>query len=290
MAGTLNSVGLHLAGANSQKTAVVQLESGSEFGPVIIKQVYEKIGSFGSVFSDERVLDVLAHLPEVPHVFVDCPLTLPPCAACTRPVCPGVNACNDLSVAYMLSLWQRTRSRGGRRRRRPLNPQIQRLWDMVQWSRGPEVRAEPSFSANIFPLVIRAQTFARRMKAAYPQTSLLETSVIHILEGIAPVLGCFPGTLHQKYRLFGTGRKTREDILAAMILRGLVARPLSQQQELHGKVTASIENFHAFLCAWTSAMYSWGYILGPPPGYIEGEGWVYLPDPARMRASMLPSA
>ena len=45
--------GLHLAGANANKTALVTLAGDLAFGPVNIEKVYGKIGSFGTLFSDE---------------------------------------------------------------------------------------------------------------------------------------------------------------------------------------------------------------------------------------------
>jgi hypothetical protein len=279
----MNFVGIHLSGANSQKTTVVLAEGGARFGPLIIKQVYEKIGSFGSVFSDDRVIEVLSHFPKYSHIFLDCPLTLPPCAACTRPECPGVKGCNDLSVAYMLSLGQGMKEDFPGRRKRPLNPQSQRLWDMVQSARNPKERLEPSFHANIFPLVVRAKAFERRVKAANPSVKVLETSVGHVLKAIAPVLGLYPRDLGQKYRQFGTGRKTREEILAAMTKRGWILDDSNHQGNEQSLITESVENFHAMICAWISVLHARGQTQERPKNFVDHEGWVFLPELTLLR-------
>src|SRR4051812_37782130 len=83
-------VGIHLSGSNAHKTACVILQGTPLFEPLRVSKLYEKIGSSGSLFSDERLVEILLRETPVETVFVDCPLTVPPCVACERAVCPGV--------------------------------------------------------------------------------------------------------------------------------------------------------------------------------------------------------
>src|SRR5262249_33428731 len=123
--------GVHLSGPNANKTALAVLVGDPRKSPLKIAKVYEKIGAFGTLFSDERLAHILTLDGPFAEVFIDCPLTVPPCVACQRPMCPGVVKCDDVSVAYMLAISSKVRRRGARKAR-PVNPQSQRLWDVMQ--------------------------------------------------------------------------------------------------------------------------------------------------------------
>ncbi len=125
----LRHIGIHLSGPNSHKTSIVCLEGDLHHEPLTVVKVYEKIGSFGSLFSDDRIVEMIRHLGPAEEAFVDCPLTVPPCVACVRSSCPGVKGCEDITVAYMMHLASLIDQTKGKRRK-PLNPQSQRLWDV----------------------------------------------------------------------------------------------------------------------------------------------------------------
>ncbi len=267
--------GLHLSGSNASKTAMVVLEGRSFETPLVIRQVYEKIGSFGSLFSDERLLEALVHTGPFAHVFTDCPLTVPPCVACTRPVCPGAVKCEDVAVAVMLNVSNRLRSKGGKRSR-PVNPQSQRLWDVLRLDSELEERAEPSYSANLAPLVARARSLQRRLNAVEPKIVLKETSVASALEMLRPGLR-FKSNAKILYRNFENGRVHREQVMAALERnRWIQFCPDSGEQK--ESVLAHVECFEAFICALVGALHDAGLTANQPTGFIESEGWVFLPD------------
>ncbi|MCX6116767.1 MAG: hypothetical protein NT027_04445 [Proteobacteria bacterium] len=181
--------GLHLSGANARKSAVVllQLHRPSEDHAALnisLLSVYEKIGSSGSLFSDDRILNILSGASRIVEAIVDCPLTEPPCVSCVRPVCPGAVRCEDVSVAMMLS-HESQRGRKGAHKLRPVNPQQQRLWDIMYARHGAFGNLEPSYSANMAPLVVRARTLARRLKSELPDLSLRETNIAILVAQLA---------------------------------------------------------------------------------------------------------
>ena len=266
--------GVHLSGPNANKTALVVLQGNPRERPLKIGKVYERIGTFGSLFSDERLVDILTHAGPFAEVFIDCPLTVPPCVACQRPVCPGAMKCDDVSVAYMLAISSRVRRRGARKAR-PVNPQSQRLWDALQLDEGPEERLEPFYSANQAPLVARARTLQRRLNSLTPVIELRETQVANALLALAAPLG-LPPTVRQSYRSFEEGLICRNNILRCMTEKGWLAR--AEMVEDLDTVCQSVEAFSAFVAALVGALYGAG-LTGPrPSGYIEGEGWVHLPE------------
>jgi len=267
--------GLHLSGSNASKTAMVVLEGRPFETPLVIRQVYEKIGSFGSLFSDERLLEALVHTGPFVHVFTDCPLTVPPCVACTRPVCPGAVKCEDVAVAVMLNVSNRLRSKGGKRSR-PVNPQSQRLWDVLRLDRELGDRTEPSYSVNLAPLVARARSLQRRLNAVLPRIELKETSVASALDLLQPSL-----RLRSKskilYRNFEKGRNLREQVLTALEQNRWVQSD-RESSEFRKSIVDHIECFEAFICALVSALHDAGLTANQPAGFVESEGWVYLPE------------
>ena len=96
-------LGIHLAGPNSEKTTIAAAQKNA-YSQYVITDIYEKIGSFGDLFSDDRLVDLIRYIGPYPVLFLDAPLSSPPCVSCVRSTCPGVVGCADLSVAYMLSI------------------------------------------------------------------------------------------------------------------------------------------------------------------------------------------
>lgn len=278
---------MHLSGPNAHKTALTVLKGDLRIGPLKIGKVYEKIGAFGTLFSDERLVEILNHGGPFAEVFIDCPLTLPPCVACQRPACPGAVQCDDVAVAFMLAISSKVRRRGARKAR-PVNPQSQRLWDVLQLEREVEERLEPSYSANLAPLVARARTLQRRLNALQPRVALRETSIAHTLEALAEPLELSP-EVRLNYRNFEIGRDCRGRILEAVIARGWIddhagaecalgdGGSLSDEDSVSERLSASVEVFHAFIAALVGALRFAGQTREKPSEYVEGEGWVYLP-------------
>lgn len=255
---------------------MVVLEGCSFETPLVIRQVYEKIGSFGSLFSDERLLEALIHTGPFAQVFTDCPLTVPPCVACTRPTCPGAIKCDDVAVAVMLSVSNRMRSKGSKRAR-PVNPQSQRLWDVMRLELESD-RAEPSYSANLAPLVTRARALQRRLNSVSPEIILKETSVGNALETLRAALKLKPN-IKILYRNFERGREFREKILDALERNRWIAFEDSEHSiQMEESILSGVECFEAFICALVGALHTAGLTKNQPVGFVESEGWVFLPE------------
>lgn len=261
-----NAIGIHLSGPNSAKTSVVIMTGAFLDGNLKMIHTFEKISSLGKLFSDERLVSLLNFF-DPSHVMIDCPINEPPCVVCTRPVCPGVNACEDIEV----NLMQVVSGSLKRRRKRSINPQTQRLWDVFQLQKNAHHLQEPTYSANMAPLVVRAKTLQRRLNAYEQIAPLKETSVALGLRRIAQFLGLAP-EVAQSYKAFAVGRKYRSLFLESMVKKGFIS--------LHGveDVERSVETFQAFIAALTAALEAQGLCEYPPSSYPDHSGWVYLPD------------
>jgi len=269
-----NTAGIHLSGPNSPKTSVVIMTGGFLEGNLKMLHVFEKIGAIGQLFSDERLYELLQHMQPA-EVLVDSPLTEPPCVACQRPVCPGVNACDDIAVAMMQSM-ANTHPKG-RHRKRPINPQSQRIWDVYRWFEADHHLQEPSYSANMAPLVVRGKTLQRRLNSLAVPILLKETSVPHGLRFLVEALG-LPQEYADQYRSFELGRFHRSEILESMFRKGWIA--LNEADTVEG----SVENFNAFIAAFTAALLMDGCCLMPHTQFFEQQGWVYLPNQQALSA------
>ena len=244
------------------------MTGGISEGNLKIIHVFDKIGAMGKLFSDERLLDILkATLPNL--AFVDCPLSEPPCVSCQRPSCPGVDACDDIGVAFMQSIVNTNEK--GRKRKRPINPQTQRLWDVKRWAEDSTTLQEPSYSANMAPLVVRAKTLQRRLFGWKADFLLRETSVPLSLRVLAQNID-FPMEWAFGYRSFGIGKDNRSKVLEALIKNGYLSVHHSEE------IIESSENFHSMICALIACMFEENMVELPGPGFSEEQGWVYLPE------------
>lgn len=277
--------GVHLSGPNANKTALAVLEGEALTQPLKLVKVYEKIGSFGTLFSDERLVEVLVYGGPFQQVFIDCPLTVPPCVACQRPTCPGAVKCDDLAVAYMLSISAQVRRRGARKAR-PVNPQSQRLWDVLQLVDQEAERLEPSYSSNMAPLVARARTLQRRLNSLSPQIVLRETAIAHALDAVSAALDLAPD-VRLTYRNFETGLEQRVQIVEALLDVGWLDEP-DEPDELCA-VTDTVEGFHAFIAALVGALYHSGLTAAAPKDFVQGEGWVHVPELDEAEPVVLPA-
>ncbi len=268
--------GIHLSGANAHKTSLVVLENAAGEFPLTIRKVYEKIGSLAGLFSDERIVDILVHEMDLRQIFVDCPLSVPPCVACRRDVCPGNTHCDDLSVAWMLALEAKI-PRKGARKHRPINTQSQRLWDVFNMFDADgdfkTKREEPSYSANLAPLVSRAQALCRRLRGAQIDVQVNETSIASTMSVVAAALGVKESVCTQ-YRRFENGRAHRMLILKALEEQHWIN---FDEWDTDDGDLSDVGNFSALISAWVGALYHKGLTNSRPDNFADNEGWVITP-------------
>lgn len=245
--------GLHLAGSNSNRTALVILNYSPREQKLIIKRVYEKIGSYGRLYSDDRLLKILAFEGEPHALIVDTPLSVPPCVRCVRPTCPGVNSCDDVEVAFLLSKSRVFNSRKKGRKVRPINPQCHRISDIDQMIKSWPQIIEPSYSSNLAPLVIRGQILQKRLRAEYPQLTLQETSIALSLQEYERKLEEKDGNW-VKYHDFYRGPEIRRSVFQLLLEKWF--SPQSDAEDLKIKIVSDISLFNAFICS-LNAYFFW---------------------------------
>lgn len=258
--------GIHLAGPNSTKTTLVIMTGHLGEGNLKISGIYDRMGTVSRLFSDDRLFEVLrSESPD--RVMIDSPLSVPPCVACTRPMCPGVNACEDIAVAFMAKMVD---TKSGKKKKKPMNPQTQRIWDVKEWYHWHPSLQEPTYSSNKAPLVVRALTLQRRLNSLEKPLVLHETSIPHALSVFVEQLG-MPRELAYQYRAFGVGREKRLAILQKLVDANLIDAKIPEE------VSATVETFSAFIAALIAGMEQRGLVTYPENEFLRDQGWVYLP-------------
>jgi hypothetical protein len=259
--------GIHLAGPNSTKTTLVIMTGHLGEGNLKISSIYDRMGTVHRLFSDDRLFDVLSsERPD--RVMIDSPLTVPPCVACTRVSCPGVNACEDIAVAYMQKLVDTQR---GKKKKKPMNPQTQRIWDVKEWYQWHPSLQEPTYSANKAPLVVRSLTLQRRLRSLQEPIRLYETSIPHALSVFVEQLA-LPTELGYQYRAFGIGREQRQKLMRALVQARII------DGHLMDEATASVETFSALVAAIMAGLELRDKVSRPENEFFTDQGWVYLPE------------
>ena len=96
--------GLHLTGINSNRSTMVLLSGGLLDKKLKLEAIFfEKLSCNSVVFSDDSIIGIVKRY-DIENICIDSPLTLPPCVACQREVCPGVDLCEDMTLSYMQSI------------------------------------------------------------------------------------------------------------------------------------------------------------------------------------------
>ena len=259
--------GLHLTGSNHNRTTLVLLEGDLLARKLKITDIFEKLNSTSMVFSDDRIIDIVSNYA-VESICLDSPLTLPPCVACQREICPGTDLCDDLSLSYMQSIISLAESR--KTRKKPFNPQTQRLWDVKEQLEDKE-GVEPSFCANQTPTVIRAQVLQKRLNYLEKAPFLYETSIKHLISSLAKLDPAFEN-VRANFLHTIDGLEFRKQLI--VLLNNFFEEDLLIRKEVYEK----LEIFAAFISSFVAICIEEGFCESPSNPYFVDQGWVWLID------------
>lgn len=272
-------LGLHLAGPNSEKSAIVAMKKNT-YNRYVILEAHEKIGSFGNLYSDDRILSIVEGLSPNSNIFTDAPLGAPPCVTCQLEACPGTSECDDVSVAYLLSLTNKFRELKKPRKKKPFNPQSHRVWDALNLIDGVPFSQEPSYSANRSPLYFRASVFRKRLAGLDASYSLKEASVLKSLFALLNYCSNFTQSEFfdssldfTSYKSFELGREVRSHILEIFIEASLV--DLSQTHQV--MLEKNLQLFNAYICSLVACLFAENKTTYPPEEFRGIDNWVYSP-------------
>lgn len=91
-------VGVDLGGGRGKTTAVAQLRVSAAGGAEVMN-VATRAGT--AAWTDASLLERLGEPTTEQVIAIDAPLAAPSCGRCERPVCPGMEACEEPAVAWL---------------------------------------------------------------------------------------------------------------------------------------------------------------------------------------------
>ena len=232
------------------------------------------------MYSDDRILNIIENLSPKSNIFTDAPLGAPPCVTCQLEACPGTSECEDVSVAYLLSLTNKFREVKKPRKKKPFNPQSHRVWDALNLIDGMPFSQEPSYSSNRSPLYVRASVFRKRLSGLDRSYSLKEASVLKSLFALINHCSEIIQSDYSEssldftlYKSFEFGREVRSQILEIFIEASLV--DLSQTHQV--MLEKNIQLFNAYICGLVSCLFEENRTTHPPDEFSGIDSWVYSP-------------
>jgi hypothetical protein len=271
-------LGLELAGAKNQKTAVAALEYYPKGKKIFLLDIFERMPS-----GDQALLDLIEELqPEsrsearmsgVARMGVNVPLELPPCLTCTKKTCILQQKCVAGAVDWMHKITHAAQAGGARVNE--FTPYTQRpveLWiryeilPLLPVSHRFEV--DEALGGNKAPLTARMHFLKRHLKKI-PLSEVWPKLSIAIL---AKQLGISKRTI-SRYRQLEEGMHAREEILETLAEN----RQIFIYERDVRKLSSSLAAFDAFVCAYTAVLADQDLCAEMPKGFPVSSGWVDFP-------------
>ncbi len=275
-------LGLELAGAKNQKTAIAVLEYYPREQKVFLLDVYDRISGHDDQTGDEALLETIREAAasergRVTKMGVNVPLDLPPCIPCTKKTCMMVAKCTDPTIK-----WMREQTRKASENRdldiavKEITPYTQRPFEI--WARYqilPKLaeafrfEVDEALGGNRAPLTARMH-FLKHHLTGIP---LVEVWPKLMISSIATALG-LPKRLILNYRKLEEGYAARVELLETIAMKKGV---FIYDRDLK-KLGASLTAFDAFICAYSAVLSDRDMTVKPPKGYPKTGGWVeYFP-------------
>jgi hypothetical protein len=269
-------LGLELAGAKNQKTAIAALEYYPKGNKTFLVEIYDRFPS-----GDQALLQLLDELkPSTPRsgrMGVNVPLELPPCVSCTRKTCPTAQHCNVESVKWMRELTTQAEHelKNSKIRVHEFTPYTQRpveLW--IRYEVLPKLppshrfEIDEALGGNKAPLTARMNFLKRHLKdirlsEVWPKLSIAI---------LAQQMGISKRTI-ARYRHLEDGVHAREEILETM---SETYRIFFYERDVQ-KLAHSLAAFDAFVCAYTALLSDLNHCAEVPDGFPLASGWVDYP-------------
>ncbi|HLD99089.1 MAG TPA: DUF429 domain-containing protein [Bdellovibrionota bacterium] len=290
-------LGLELAGAKNQKTALAVLEYYPTEQKVFLLDIYDRIAMEERESSDEALIALIEEFkpgvgPEagrqVSKIGVNVPLMLPPCAACVRKACPMPAKCSVPAVRWMRGVTRKAARRPSTKKTvREFTPYTQRPIELhMRYEVMPGLplshrfEIDEALGGNRAPLTARMNFLLRHLAGGsgwIDAGDLDRAGVIEIWPKLSvALLGIelgIPKRTISQYRHLEQGGHSREEILEALVEKhGLFV----YDRDLR-KLSQSLACFDAFICAYTALLADIGKCVKSPAGFPVKSGWINFP-------------
>lgn len=269
-------LGLELAGAKNQKTALAALEFYPKEHKLFLLDIFEKVSGYSaethaqSQTNDEALLELVRELNEDRDdvvMGVNVPLDLPPCVTCSRRTCPMPRRCTVPAVR-----WMREQARRHADGKSPdFTPYTQRpveLWlkhhVIARLPESHRFEVDETLGGNKAPLTVRMNFLKRHL----PDMKLLEVSPKLSVASLG-----LSRRLVTSYRNLEAGAQAREEILEALAEKhGIFVYERDAR-----KLSHNLASFDAFICAFTAVLADLNLCAKAPAGFPAGWTWTTYP-------------
>lgn len=268
-------VGVDLGGGKGKTTAVALLRPPPHPGaPLVIERLEPRRGV--EPLFDDNLLPWLRELGPEALLAVDAPLTLPACLRCQVPVCPGLAACVDPSVAVMRALTG-DGSAQARRSKPAFTPYTQRATEVYLHHRHGLVPRE-TLGQGMGPLTARAQHLVRALGDTHRVgENLIEVyprATLRWLPQLSRLRAERATELSRRYKKHVDERETRVRILDELSAYVEFSPGIWREE-----CVRSDHHFDAVICALTG--YLWAAEAWQLPPEVRelphADGWIWTP-------------
>ncbi len=280
-------LGLDLAGAKNNKTAIAVLEYYPKEGKTFLLDIHDRIpeekapdvpqaasqkGNFTS--GDAALLALLEELRTgVSLIGVNVPLELPPCITCTRKSCRDNDQCAGPAVQWMKEISRKaTRAHVKVLEFTPYTQRPVELW--VRYQILPKLHPYERFEidetlgGNRAPLTARMHFIQKHLSGLH----LVEVWPKLSIALLAREIGLSKRTV-MAYRQLEEGIQAREEILEHLADRADV---FIYERDIR-KLAHNLPAFDAFFCAYTALLRGLDRTAEIPAGFPDSGGWVHYP-------------
>jgi hypothetical protein len=269
-------LGLELAGAKNQKTAIAALEYYPREQKIFLLDIYDRISGHDDQTGDEALLELLEELrPGVARIGVNVPLTLPPCVTCTRRVCPLPAKCTVPAVRQMREYARRETGRGPAARGREFTPYTQRPIEL--WIRRKVLGGLPESHQFVVDEALGGNKAPLTARMHFLKWHLSDFKVVEAWPKLTVALLSAEFGVHR--RTIESYRRLEEGVHARAELLEKIAEECGifiYERDLR-KLSHSLTAFDAFICAYTALLSDSGHCVKMPPGFPASSGWVEFP-------------
>lgn len=313
---TRRYLGLELAGAKNQKTALAALEFYPKEKKIFLLDIYDKItghraagepahphgthhpahaahtsgplshsGPYGlTTAGDEALVELLHELtddvdPRSVKMGVNVPMQLPPCIACSRKSCQKPTACTVASVKWM---------REANRKAEKLAKTDARLPRVTEFTTYTQRPVELWVRYHVMSKLPESHRFEideslggnkapLAARMHFLQRHLEELAMVEVWPKLTIALLAL--ALDLPKRTIQTYRRLEEGVHA----REQILETLAERQDVFiyerdvRKLSHSLPAFDAFVCAYTAYLADTQQCAKAPSGFPAASGWVHYP-------------
>ena len=271
---TRQYLGLELAGAKNQKTALAVLEFYPKEQKVFLLDIFDKIAPDTDKSGDEVLLELIRESRPA-KLGVNVPLELTPCVGCVRRTCPLPGKCTVTEVKWMRELSRKAFRQHGKKSLKEFTPYTQRPVELFirhqvlpQLPVSHRFEVDEALGGNKAPLAARMGFLLRHLQnfECHEVWPKLSVALLALELGLSR-------RIVTSYRNLEEGVHSREEILEHLVRDSGV---FIYERDIQ-KLAHSLPAFDAFICAYTILLLDEGRCAERPTGYPPHTGWVAFP-------------